>query len=82
MHKEIPYSIKVKNIVFKYLKNGDLKIKQNLIISTNRYKKIILGKKGEKIKSIREHSQKAIRNILKVNVHLYIEIEKINAKKN
>ena len=82
LHKEIPYNIKIKNIIFKYLKNGDLKIKQKIIIDQNRYKKIILGKKGEKIKSIREYSQKEIEKIFKVNTHLYLEIIKVNAKKN
>ena len=53
LHKEIPYNIKVKNKVFKYLSNKDLKIKQEIKISNLRYKKIILGKKGEKIKEIK-----------------------------
>ena len=46
LHKEIPYNIKISNEIFKYLKNGDLKIKQNIYISNSRYKKIILGKRG------------------------------------
>ena len=82
LHKEIPYNILIINKIFKFLKNGDLKIKQQLIINENRYKKIILGKKGEKIKLIREHSQKEIRKIFRVNVHLYLEIVKLNAKKD
>ena len=82
LHKEIPYNVMIKNNIFKYLKNGDLKIKQSLIINENRYKKIILGKRGEKIKLIREFSQNEISKILKVKVHLYLEIIEVNAKKS
>ena len=79
LHKEIPYNIKIKNKYFKYLKNGHLKIKQNIIINEIRYKKIILGKKGNTIKLIRENSQKDIGKIFNVTTHLYIEILKDNA---
>ncbi len=74
LHKEIPYNISVCNKIFKYLKNGDLKIKQEIKINNIRYKKIILGKEGLKIKQIRILSQENINNILKVNSHLYINI--------
>ena len=52
LHKEIPYNITIVNKTYKYLKNGDLKIKQLLKINELRYKKIILGKNGEKINLI------------------------------
>ena len=82
LHKEIPYNIKISNEIFKYLKNGDLKIKQNIYISNSRYKKIILGKRGLKIKEIRTKSQKEIKTIFNTNIHLYINILSYNAKKN
>ncbi len=81
LHKEIPYNIKVENKVFKYLKNGDLKIKQQIYLNNSRYKKIILGKNGDKIKKIRIASQKSIKKILNINIHLYIYITISNAKK-
>ena len=67
--------------MFKYLKNGDLKIKQEIEINNSRYKKIILGRKGDKIKDIRTKSQINISKILKVNVHLYLNVVRFNAKK-
>ena len=81
LHKEIPYNIKITNKLFKFLKNGDLKIKQNIEIDNQRYKKIILGKNGDKIKDIRIKSQSNISKILKTKVHLYINIIKANAEK-
>ena len=58
LHKEIPYNVNIETSNFKILKNNDIKIKQKIIINQKRYKKIILGKKGEMIKKIREDSQK------------------------
>lgn len=74
LHQEIPYNIKVRSLVFKYLKNHDLKIKQSIELQNERYKPIILGKKGNTIKRIRESSQNAIHKILNCKVHLYLQV--------
>jgi len=74
LHQEIPYNIKVRSLVFKYLKNQDLKIKQSIELQNERYKPIILGKKGNTIKRIRENSQNAIHKILNCKVHLYLQV--------
>ena len=79
LHKELPYNINIVNQYYKHLKNGDLKIKQKLIINNLRYRKIILGKKGEKIKKIREFSQNQISKILNCKTHLYLEVIRDNA---
>jgi GTPase len=75
LHKEIPYNVNIETSNFKTLKNNDIKIKQKIIINQNRYKKIILGKKGELIKKIREDSQKKMSQILNAKIHLYLEIQ-------
>ena len=80
LHKEIPYNIKIKNVLFKYLKNNDLKIKQSIELDNKRYKPIILGKNGNTIKRIREFSQKDIKSIINNNIHLYLQINIKNAK--
>ena len=74
LHKEIPYNVSIQTSNFKILKNKDIKIKQKIIINQKRYKKIILGRKGEMIKKIRENCQKKMSQILNAKVHLYIEI--------
>ena len=74
LHKEIPYNVNIQTSNFKILKNKDIKIKQKIIIKQPRYKKIILGKKGEMIKKIREDSQKKMGKIFNAKIHLYIEI--------
>ena len=74
LHKEIPYNLNIETSNFKILKNNDIKIKQKIIINELRYKKIILGRKGEMIKKIREDSQKKMSQILNAKIHLYLEI--------
>jgi GTPase len=74
LHQEIPYNLKVTNTSFLFLKNKDLKIKQNIELNNQRYKPIILGKKGITIKNIREKSQLEIQNIFDCKVHLYLQI--------
>ena len=75
LHKEIPYNVNIKNTVFKYLNNKDIKIKQTIKINNKRYKPILLGKKGITIKRIRENSQNEISKIMKSKVHLYLKID-------
>ena len=74
LHKEIPYNVIIKTTNFKILKNNDIKIKQKIIIKESRYKKIIIGKKGEMIKKIREDSQKKMSQIFNSKIHLYLEV--------
>jgi len=74
LHKEIPYNLNIQTTNFKILNNKNIKIKQKILINEPRYKKIILGKKGEMIKKIREDSQKKMSQILKRKIHLYLEI--------
>ena len=74
LHKEIPYNLILDTTDYRVLKNNDIKIKQKIIINEKRYKKIILGKRGEMIKSIREDCQKKISLILNAKVHLYLEV--------
>jgi len=80
LHQEIPYTLGVKNIIFKFLKKDELKIKQSIEFDNLRYKSIILGKKGVNIKRIREKSQNEIIKIFHCKVHLYLQVNMKNEK--
>ncbi len=80
VHEEIPYNIKVINDTFKKINKSEIKIKQNIVIFNSRYKKIIIGKNGNKIREIRLRSQKSISKILACKVHLYVKLILQNAK--
>ena len=62
LHKRDSYNLKIKNLIYKFLKNNDLKIKQSIEISNTRYKSIILGKKVKKLKDKRNESKKYRKN--------------------
>ena len=74
LHQEIPYNLNVRNILFKVLKNNDIKIKQSIEVKNLRYKPIVIGKNGKTIKS----SQNEISNILQSKIHLYLQVNKLN----
>ena len=78
LHQEIPYNLNVRNILFKVLKNNDIKIKQSIEVKNLRYKPIVIGKNGKTIKKIRESSQNEISNILQSKIHLYLQVNKLN----
>ena len=81
LHQEIPYNITVKNNLLKYIDKNNLKIKQLIEITNKRYKPIILGKKGDSIKRIREKSQIELESVFNCKVHLYLQVV-VNDKKN
>ena len=81
LHQEIPYNIVVKNNLIKYIDKNNLKIKQSIEIINKRYKPIILGKKGDSIKRIREKSQTDLESIFNCKVHLYLQVV-VNDKNN
>jgi len=62
------------------LQNELLKIKQEIIIDNLRYKKIILGKNGDKIKQISMQARQEIERYLGKKIHLYLFIKQ--KKKN
>ena len=74
IHKEIPYNLNIETSNYKELKNNQIKIKQKIYTNEKRYKKIILGKKGEMIKQIREDCQKKINKLFNKKIHLYLEL--------
>jgi len=74
LHKEIPYNLNIETSNYKELKNNQIKIKQKIYTNEKRYKKIILGKKGEMIKQIREDCQKKINKLFNKKIHLYLEL--------
>jgi GTP-binding protein Era len=80
LHQEIPYNIIVNNNLIKYINKNNIKIKQTIEITNKRYKPIILGKKGESIKRIREKSQIELESVFNCKVHLYLQVV-VNDKK-
>lgn len=75
---EIPYSTFVNIVEFKERDNGKTFISAEIIIERETQKMIIIGRNGEGIKKLGEHSRKAIENFLErpVYLELFVKIRK------
>tara|TARA_Y100000590_G_C15655532_1_gene990451 strand:- start:164 stop:1009 length:846 start_codon:yes stop_codon:yes gene_type:complete len=74
LNQEIPYSLKVITKKWKNIGKNRIIIHQNILISKNKYKKIILGKSGLMIKKIRIHSQKELFNFFNKKINLFLRV--------
>ena len=75
---EIPYNLFVKTINW-IEKRGQVKIYQNIFVSKQNYKMIIIGKNGENIKKIGQNARLELETIFKKKIHLFLFIK---VKKN
>lgn len=75
---EIPYSTFVNIVEFKERDNGKTFISAEIIIERETQKMIIIGRNGEGIKKLGQHSRKAIENFLErpVYLELFVKIRK------
>ncbi|MFN7710531.1 MAG: GTPase Era [Holosporales bacterium] len=74
VHQEIPYQLTVETEHYENFDNGDVKINQLILVAREGHKGILLGKKGELIKRIREAAQIDISQLLEARVHLFLQI--------
>ena len=75
VHKEIPYSIIIETENWNEKSKNVVQIHQNIYVTANNHKKILLGKNGEKIKKISIESRLDIESYLNKKVHLFLYIK-------
>ena len=75
VHEEIPYNITVETESFKVQKNGDYKINQVIYVTRDSHKMIVLGKKGQTIKTIGSDSRKDLCEMFDTKVHLFLFVK-------
>lgn len=75
LRQELPYQLTVEPVAFKEL-NQSIRIEQNIIVSKEAHKSIILGAKGSMIKKIGESARKEMTKQLgkKVNLFLFVKV--------
>ena len=56
-------------------KNGRVKIEQTIYVQRPTQKAIVLGKRGQQIKQIREETQKELEEMLGQRVHLFLFVK-------
>ncbi len=74
LHQEIPYSLSVETESWEEFDNGSVRIEQNLTVSRDSQKGIVLGKGGQMIKRIRADAQQELAEILERPVHLFVRV--------
>lgn len=82
LHQELPYEVYVETDAFENFDNGAVKITQTVVVSKQQHKGIVLGHKGERIRAIREKSQRALSEFLNTKVHLFLHVKVIENWQN
>jgi GTP-binding protein Era len=75
LHQELPYSSHVETEKWEEKKDGSVRIEQVIYVERESQKKIVLGAKGETIRSIGQSSRKDLDEILEQPVHLFLFVK-------
>jgi len=74
LHQEVPYALTVEPETWEDFQDGSVRIGQVIYVERDSQKPIILGKGGQRIKSVREVAQAEIQQILDRKVHLFLHV--------
>ncbi|MEM7118526.1 MAG: GTPase Era [Chloroflexota bacterium] len=74
---ELPYSIAVKVLEFKERPNGTTYISANIFVERDNHKKILIGKKGSRLRQLGAAARKEIEKLVdgKVFLELWVKVE-------
>jgi len=75
LHQELPYSSHVETEKWEEKADGSVRIEQVIYVERDSQKKIVLGHKGETIRSIGQAARKDIGEILEQKVHLFLFVK-------
>ena len=75
LHEELPYDSAVRPEQYKTRPDGSLEIHQQIVVARESQRGIVLGKGGQRIKSIGEAARKELSEILGVKVHLFLHVK-------
>lgn len=75
LHEELPYDSAVRPELYKTRPDGSLEIHQQIVVTRDNQRAIVLGKGGSKIKSIGEAARKELSELLGVKVHLFLHVK-------
>ena len=75
IHDEIPYSIEVSSDNIINVSKSKLRIFQSIYVHNQRHRSILIGKKGETIKSIAISARKKIEKFTNKKIDLFLEVK-------
>ena len=74
-HQELPYAATVETESFKQQPDGSVKIEQVIFVQRDSQKKILLGKRGQHIKSIGQLAREEMAKAFDTPVHLFLFVK-------
>ena len=75
LHDEIPYNLVVDNEIWNEKKNNSIEIHQNIYVTKNSHKAMIIGRSGSNIKRIGTIARKEMESLFSKKIHLYIRVK-------
>jgi len=72
---ELPYDSAVRPESYTHRKDGSIEIRQQIVVSRDSQKAIVLGKRGARIKAIGEAARKELSELLGCKVHLFLHVK-------
>ena len=75
LHQELPYSSHVETEKWEEKKDGSVRIEQVIYVERESQKKIVLGQKGQAIRSIGQAAREELAGILEQPVHLFLFVK-------
>ncbi|MCJ2183028.1 GTPase Era [Novosphingobium sp. 1949] len=75
LHEELPYDSAVRPESYTLRKDGSVEIRQQIVVTRDNQRAIVLGKRGAKIKAIGEAARKELTEILGQKVHLFLHVK-------
>lgn len=75
LNQELPYSCAVETESWKDLKDGSSRVEQNIYISRDNHKAIVLGEGGKRIKNIGAKARAELECLLDRKIHLFLHVK-------
>ena len=75
VHEELPYSAAVETTSFTEAKGGAVRIEQTIYVERDGQRAIVLGKNGQTLKWIGQHSREELCDMLERKVHLFLHVQ-------
>ena len=75
LHDELPYQSTVETESWKEQKDGTVRVEQTIYVTRDAHKKIVIGEKGQMLKSIGTAARGDISEIAETKVHLFLFVK-------
>lgn len=75
LHQELPYQLTVETESWEERKDGSARIEQIIYVARDGHKGIVLGNKGETIKSVSKAAREELEEFLGRRVHLFLQVK-------